>query len=347
MSSNAILVTGGAGYVGAHTCKALSRGGYLPVVIDNLSTGHESFVRWGPLIKADIRDTDAVANAINTFNVDAVLHFAASAYVGESVLDPQKYYENNVAGALSLLAGMLAVGCRKIIVSSTCAVYGEPAEIPIRECAPKQPINPYGASKAMVERILEDYTRAYSLSSVMLRYFNACGADPEGDVGELRDPETHLIPRAMMAIQGYLADFSVFGTDYPTPDGTAVRDYIHVSDLADAHVAALARLSGRGECKSYNLGTSSGYSVKEVLDAIAAVTGEELRVGKGPRRAGDPPVLVADASLVRRDLDFVPKLSALNSIIATAWSWHRHAHPRKAVGPSEGRSSLQDLASMP
>ena len=276
--------------------------------------------------------------------MDAVLHFAASAYVGESVLDPQKYYENNVAGALALLAGMLAVGCRKIIVSSTCAVYGEPAEIPIRECAPKQPISPYGASKAMVERILEDYTRAYSLSSVMLRYFNACGADPDGDVGELRDPETHLIPRAMMAIQGYLADFSVFGTDYPTPDGTAVRDYIHVSDLADAHVAALTRLSGRGECRSYNLGTSSGYSVKEVLDAIAAVTGEEMKVGKGPRRAGDPPVLVADASLARRDLDFVPKLSALNSIIATAWSWHRHAHPRKAVGPSEGRSSLQDLA---
>ena len=285
-----------------------------------------------------------VTNAIKTFNVDAVLHFAASAYVGESVLDPQKYYENNVAGALALLAGMLAVGCRKIIVSSTCAVYGEPAEIPIRECAAKQPINPYGASKAMVERILEDYTRAYSLSSVMLRYFNACGADPEGGVGELRDPETHLIPRAMMAIQGHLADFSVFGTDYPTPDGTAVRDYIHVSDLADAHVAALTRLSGRGECSSYNLGTSSGYSVKEVLDAIAAVTGEQIRVGKGPRRAGDPPVLVADASLARRDLDFVPKLSALNSIIATAWNWHRHAHPRKAVGPSEGPSSLQDLA---
>ena len=263
--------------------------------------------------------------------------------MAESVVDPQKYYENNVAGALSLLRGMLAAGCRKIIVSSTCAVYGEPAEIPIRECAPKQPINPYGASKAMVERILEDYTRAYSLSSVMLRYFNACGADPEGDVGELRDPETHLIPRAMMAIQGHLADFSVFGTDYPTPDGTAIRDYIHVSDLADAHVTALARLSGRGECRSYNLGTSSGYSVKEVLDAIAAVTGEELKVAKGPRRAGDPPVLVADASLARRDLDFVPKLSALNSIITTAWSWHRHAHPRKGVGPS-GRSSLRDLA---
>jgi UDP-arabinose 4-epimerase len=344
VSSNAILVTGGAGYVGAHTCKVLSREGYLPVVIDNLSTGHESFARWGPLIQADVRDTDAVAHAITNFNADAVLHFAASAYVGESVLDPQKYYENNVAGALSLLAGMLAVGCRKIIVSSTCAVYGEPAEIPIPECTAKQPINPYGTSKAMVERILEDYTRAYSLSSIMLRYFNACGADPDGDVGELRDAETHLIPRAMMAIQGHLTDFAVFGSDYPTPDGTAVRDYIHVSDLADAHVTALARLPERGECRSYNLGASSGYSVKEVLDAIAAVTGEELRVGKGPRRAGDPPVLVADASLARRDLDFVPKLSALSSIIATAWSWHRHAHPRKVAGPSEGRSSLQDLA---
>ena len=341
MSSKAILVTGGAGYVGGHTCKALRNAGYLPIVIDNLSTGHESFVKWGQLVQADISDADAVTQAIKTYDVSSVLHFASSAYVGESVTDPQRYYENNVAGALSLLRVMLEVGCPNLIFSSSCAVYGEPDKVPIRESAPKQPINPYGASKAMVERIIEDYTRAYGLSSVMLRYFNACGADPEGDIGELRDPETHLIPRAMMAIQGYLTDFTVFGTDYPTTDGTAIRDYVHVCDLADAHVAAVARASERGKHRSYNLGTGRGYSVKEVLDAITAATGEELTVGKGTRRAGDPPVLVADPSLAKRELDFAPKLSTLDSIVATAWNWHRYAHPRRT---SEARRSPQDLA---
>lgn len=332
-----MLVTGGAGYVGAHTCKALSRAGYLPVVIDNLSTGHESFVRWGPLIQADIRDTNAVVQAITAYGVSAVLHFAASAYVGESVRDPQKYYENNVEGALSLLRGMLRVDCRKIVVSSSCAVYGEPLEIPIREDAPKKPVNPYGASKAMVEQVLEDYARAYALGFVALRYFNACGADPDAEIGELRDPETHLIPRAMMAIQGYLADFSVFGTDYPTSDGTAVRDYVHVSDLADAHVAALGRLLGRCEWESFNLGTGCGHSVKQVLDVIAAETGEVVQVASGPRRPGDPAVLVADASLAKKALNFEPRLSDLNTIVATAWSWHRRAHPK--ISSRSGRAS--------
>ena len=299
-----VLVTGGAGYVGAHSCKALSEAGYLPVVVDNLSTGHESFVRWGPLVRADIRDHEALAHAFAAHNVSAVLHFAASAYVGESVTDPRKYYENNVGGALSLLRAMTDAGCRKIVFSSTCAIYGEPATVPIREDTPQDPVNPYGASKAMVERILDDYARAYGLGVVALRYFNACGADPDGEIGELRDPETHLIPRAMMAIQGHIADFAVFGTDYATADGTAVRDYVHVSDLADAHVASVRRLLEGGAGESYNLGTGRGYSVKQVLDAIAAETGEELKVRKGPRRPGDPPLLVADATLARRDLRF-------------------------------------------
>ena len=330
-----VLVTGGAGYVGAHSCKALSKAGYLPVVVDDLSTGHESFVRWGPLVRADIRDEEALAQAFAAHNVCAVLHFAASAYVGESVTDPMKYYENNVGGALSLLRAMINADCRNIVFSSTCAVYGEPVTVPIREDAAQRPVNPYGASKAMVERILEDYARAYNIGVVALRYFNACGADRDGEIGELRDPETHLIPRAMMAIQGHLADFAVFGTDYATTDGTAIRDYVHVSDLADAHVACVRRVLGGGDGGNYNLGTGRGYSVKQVLDAIAAETGEELRVRKGPRRPGDPPLLVADAALARRDLNFEPRLSDLSTIVATAWVWHRRVHPRK-VKPAAG-----------
>ena len=332
-----VLVTGGAGYVGAHSCKALSEAGYLPVVVDNLSTGHESFVRWGPLVRADIRDGEALAHAFAAHNVSAVLHFAASAYVGESVTDPRKYYENNVGGALSLLRAMTDAGCRKIVFSSTCAIYGEPATVPIREDTPQDPVNPYGASKAMVERILGDYAHAYDLGVVALRYFNACGADPDGEIGELRDPETHLIPRAMMAIQGHVADFAVFGTDYATSDGTAVRDYVHVCDLADAHVTSVRRLLEGEAGESYNLGTGRGYSVKQVLDAIAAETGEELGVRTGPRRPGDPPMLVADAALARRDLNFEPRFSDLSTIVSTAWAWHRRVHPRKAK-PAAGGS---------
>jgi UDP-glucose 4-epimerase/UDP-arabinose 4-epimerase len=322
------LVTGGAGYVGAHACKALRRTGYTPVVLDNLSTGHESFVRWGPLIRADIRDPDAVRHAMDAYPVEAVLHFAASAYVGESVADPQKYYENNVGGSLSLLRAMLEAGCRTLVFSSTCAIYGETAEIPIGETTPQNPVNPYGASKAMVERILRDYQQAHEIRATALRYFNASGADPEEEVGELRDPETHLIPRAMMAIQGHIQDFAMFGTDYPTPDGTAIRDYIHVSDLAEAHVAALQDLLAGKPSGAFNLGTGRGYSVKQVLDAIATETGERLSVSNASRREGDPPVLVADASLSRTELGFSPRLSDLKTIVQTAWAWHRRAHPR-------------------
>lgn len=330
MSLGTILVTGGAGYVGAHAAKVLSDSGFTPLVFDNLSTGHRSFVRWGPFVQGDIRDTDAVLGAIRSHEVKAVLHFAASSNVGKSVTDPQKYYDNNVTGSLSLLRAMLETGCRKLVFSSSCAIYGKPDQVPIGEAAPQNPVNPYGASKAMVERVLGDYARAYALQSISLRYFNASGADPGGELGEFRNPETHLIPRAMMAIQGYISDFAVFGTDYDTPDGTPIRDYIHVSDLANAHVAAVRRLLANEPGGAFNLGSGHGYSVKQVLDAIAAETGESLEILHAARREGDPAILVADASLGRSALGWEPRLSDLDTIIRTAWVWHRRAHPRTA-----------------
>ena len=328
-SGATILVTGGAGYVGAHTCKALRRSGYTPVVFDNLSTGHRSFVRWGPFVEGDIRDYAALLDAINYCKPKAVLHFAALSSVGDSVSDPAIYFDNNVVGSLSLLRAMLDGGCRKLVFSSSCAVYGEPEEMPIRETTPRNPVNPYGASKLIVERILADYGRAYELRSIALRYFNASGADPDGDLGELHEVETRLIPRAMMAAQGYLSDFAVFGTDHDTPDGTAIRDYIHVSDLADAHVLALRRLLARGSGGIFNLGTGQGYSVKQVLDAVSAETGLELHPKQARRRRGDPPVLVADGTLARTELGFVPTLSDLKTIIRTSWAWHERIHPKK------------------
>ena len=302
----AVLVAGGAGFVGAHTCKALAGAGFLPVVLDNLSTGHRQFVRWGPLVQADLRDNAKVAETIRQHACVAVLHFAAFAYVGESVSEPAKYYENNVAGTLSLLAGMRMAECDALVFSSTCAVYGQPAKLPIVEDTPPDPINPYGASKLMVERILSDFRPAYGLRSTALRYFNACGADPDTEIGELRDPETHLIPRAMMTLQGYINDFAVFGTDFDTPDGTAVRDYVHVSDLADAHVTALEQLLSGSPGGVFNLGTGRGYSVREVLQAIEKVAGQRLPPAAGPRRSGDPPILVADPTRARQVLGFDP-----------------------------------------
>jgi UDP-arabinose 4-epimerase len=324
-----VLVAGGAGYIGSHTCKALSQAGFLPVAFDNLSTGHRDFIRWGPLVEADLRDTAAVTEAIRRHDCAAVLHFAAFAYVGESVTDPAKYYGNNVGGTLSLLAGMREAGRDKIVFSSTCAIYGQDAAVPITESARPDPINPYGASKLMCERILRDYRHAYGIRSFCLRYFNACGADPDGEIGELRDPETHLIPRAMMAIQGHVDDFAVFGTDFPTADGTAVRDYIHVTDLAAGHVAAIQRLLDGSEGDACNLGTGHGYSVKQVLRAIEREANKQVPGTFGPRRAGDPPELVADTSHARAVLDFAPTLSSLEQIVRTAWAWHRRAHPAR------------------
>jgi UDP-arabinose 4-epimerase len=327
--TKAVLVAGGAGYVGAHTCKSLARAGFLPVVLDNLSTGHREFVRWGPLVQADLHDTSTITDTIRRHDCVAVLHFAAFALVGESVTEPAKYYDNNVTGTLSLLAGMRAAGCDALVFSSTCAVYGQPAQVPIVEDTRPDPINPYGASKLMVERILSDFRPAYGLRSIALRYFNACGADPDSEIGELRDPETHLIPRAMMALQGHIDDFAVFGSDFDTPDGTAIRDYVHVADLADAHVAALRHLLSGAPGGVFNLGTGRGHSVREVLDAIEREAGERLPDVTGPRRAGDPAVLVADPVRARSELGFDPMLSDLATIVRTSWAWHRRMHPRR------------------
>jgi UDP-glucose-4-epimerase GalE len=330
-----VLVVGGAGYVGGHTCKALARAGYHPVVFDNLSTGHAGFVRWGPLVRGDIRDAAAVAAAIREHGCAAVLHFAALACVGESMADPAAYYDTNVAGTLSLLAGMRAEGCTRLVFSSTCAIYGQPEQMPIRETTRPDPVNPYGASKLMVERIMADYRAAYGLRAIALRYFNACGADEDGELGELRDPETHLIPRAMMALQGHVADFAVFGADFETPDGTAVRDYVHVADLADAHVTALGLLLEGHAGGAFNLGTGRGLSVAEVLRAIERVTGARLPAITGPRRPGDPATLVADPSLAKADLRFDPRRSDLDTIVRTAWAWHRRAHPARCASAAE------------
>jgi UDP-glucose-4-epimerase GalE len=326
---SSVLVTGGAGYIGAHCCKALSEAGYLPVCYDNFSTGHRHFVKWGPLVEGDIRDTAKVGQTIRSHSIKAVMHFAAFSLVGESTSDPQKYYLNNLTGTLSLLQAMRETDCSQFVLSSTGAVYGNAGERPISEEDRCDPINPYGASKRMVERVLADYRTAYGFGAFCLRYFNACGADPSGALGELRDPETHLIPRAMMALQGYASDFSIFGDDYPTPDGTAIRDYIHVTDLAAAHIRALQLLLSGHLGGNYNLGTGRGFSVKEIVAAITSETGRPVPHTIKPRRAGDPAVLVADPSAAKKILQFETTNSDLAKIIGSAWAWHQRAHPRR------------------
>ncbi len=327
--TRSILVTGGAGYVGSHCCKALSEAGFTPVCLDNFSTGHPQFVKWGPLIEGDVRDTEAVSQAFRQYSIAAVMHFAASSAVGESVVDPEKYYGNNVAGSLSLLRAMREANCTRLVFSSTGAVYGNASPEPIGEAAALRPVNPYGSSKLMVEQVISDYRAAYRLQPICFRYFNASGADPSGTIGELRDPETHLIPRAMMRLQGHVSDFSVFGEDYDTPDGTAVRDYIHAADLAAAHVLAIQLLADDHQGGTYNLGTGTGYSVKEVLSAIAKETAQQVPFVLKERRAGDPPILVADPSSAERELGFRPRHSELAMIVRSAWMWHRKAHPKK------------------
>jgi len=323
-----VLVTGGAGYIGSHCCKALLEAGYHPICYDNFSTGHRSFVT-GSLVTADLQDAAKLAETFAQHNIVAVMHFAASSLVGESVVDPRKYYMNNLAGTLSLLDAMRNAGCMRLVFSSTGAVYGKADSRALPESYPCAPINPYGASKWMIERILADYRSAYGLGSFCLRYFNASGADTSGVIGELRDNETHLIPRAMMALQGHVSDFAVFGDDYETPDGTAIRDYIHVTDLAAAHVLALKLLMQGHSGGIYNLGTGAGFSVREILGAIAAETGREVPYVIRERRAGDPTYLVADPSAARETLKFRPVHSDLATIIRTAWVWHQKAHPLK------------------
>jgi UDP-glucose-4-epimerase GalE len=330
-----ILVTGGAGYIGAHCCNALADAGFVPITFDNLSTGHTEFVKWGPLVVGDVRDCASVNRAISDHKAAAVVHLAAASLVGESVVDPEKYYSHNVEGSLSVLRAMRETGCNHMVFSSTGAVYGNAGSEALSEQLPCSPVTPYGRSKLMVEQALADYKAAYGLTSFALRYFNASGARPEAGIGEQRQNETHLIPRAMSALSGQLGEFAIFGTDYATPDGTAIRDYIHVMDLAAAHVSAVqALLAGQsGAC--CNLGTGRGYSVKQVLDAIADVAGRNVPRAVRERRAGDPPVLVADPSAARRIIHFRAAASDLRTIVSSAWAWHvsRHGEGTPARAP--------------
>ena len=316
-----VLVTGGAGYIGSHACKALAQAGYTPISYDNLVYGHRWAARWGPLEVADIGDRTQLDAVIAHYRPSAVMHFAAYAYVGESVLDPGKYYRNNVAGTLTLLEAMRDHGIDKLIFSSTCSTYGVPDAVPIREEHPQRPINPYGASKLMIERMLQDFDTAHGLRSISLRYFNAAGADPDGEIGEAHDPETHLIPLVLDAAVGVRPAITVFGDDYDTPDGTCIRDYIHVTDLAFAHVLALRALEAGGSTTAFNLGNGQGFSVREVIATTEAVTGLKVPVAIGPRRSGDPARLVGDASAAIEQLGWMPEFGKLEEILMTAWKW--------------------------
>ena len=317
-----VLVTGGAGYIGSQTAKALARAGHYGVVLDNLATGHREAVKWGPFIEADVGDKELLAKIFKEHRIEAVIHFAASLLVGESVKNPQKYFWNNVVNTLSLLDTMKAVGVKPIVFSSSAAVYGNPDKVPITEDHRKLPVNPYGESKLCMERAIRWYGVAYGLRGAALRYFNAAGADLEGELGEEHDPESHLIPLVVQAALGQRPHVEVFGTDYPTPDGTAIRDYIHVVDLADAHVRALEYLAAGGESTELNLGTGEGHSVREVVAGVDKLCDGHVPAKDGPRRAGDPAVLVADPSKARLVLGWQPKYSDLDTIIQSAWKWH-------------------------
>jgi len=318
MSSNKnILVTGGAGYIGSHACKALAKAGYTPITYDNLVYGHESVVKWGPFEQGDILDRNRLDEVIKQYQPTAIMHFAAYAYVGESVDHPGKYYRNNVTGSLTLLETMRDHNIQNFIFSSTCATYGEPEQIPMTEAHKQAPINPY-------EQMLSDFDVAHNLKSVSLRYFNAAGADPEGETGEDHDPETHLIPLVLDAAADKRPSITIFGDDYDTPDGTCIRDYIHVTDLADAHVKALTYLEQGGQTTAYNLGNGKGFSVKEVIETAKKITGKDIPVIIGKRRPGDPPSLVGDAARIRKELNWSPEYAELETIIETAWQWHQN-----------------------
>jgi UDP-glucose-4-epimerase GalE len=323
-----ILVTGGAGYIGSHAVRLLAERGESVVVLDNLVYGHrEAVISPGvELVEGSLADDALLDRLFAARRFEAVLHFAAFAYVGESVTDPAKYYRNNTADALVLLEAMRRHGCRRFIFSSTCATYGNPVRVPMDEAHPQSPINPYGRSKWMLEQILGDYRHAYGFSHVILRYFNACGASEDARIGEDHEPETHLIPLVLGAARGDRPPVTVFGEDYPTPDGTCIRDYIHVLDLADAHARALDRLREGGESLSCNLGTGRGVSVREILHLAEAVTGKPVPTRFGPRRAGDPPELVADPGLARRELGWSPRFTEVRDSLRTAWRWMNQSH---------------------
>jgi UDP-glucose 4-epimerase len=321
-----ILVTGGAGYVGSHCLRRLLAAGHDCVVYDNVSRGHREAVPAGLLIEGDLTDEAKLTALLKDRRTDAVMHFAALALVGESVEKPELYYHNNVLGSFHLLEAMRQAGVRKIVFSSTTAIYGTPEKMPIAETTPQQPINPYGFSKLVVERMLDDYAAAHGFGFAALRYFNAAGASADGSIGEDHTPESHLIPIVLQVALGQRPSISIFGNDYPTPDGTCVRDYVHVDDLAAAHLAALERLQP-GKAIKVNLGTGRGYSVLEVIEACRRITGHAISAVTAPRRAGDPPELVADSRLARQVLDWTPQYATIESIVETAWRWHQ-AHPR-------------------
>jgi len=318
-------VTGGAGYIGSHAAKALTRGGYRVVVYDNFVAGHRAAVKFGDVVEGDITDVDAVSRALREHAVSAVMHFAAFLDVGESVREPARYYRNNVGGALSVLEAMARESVSQFVFSSTCATYGEPVETPIAETHPQQPINAYGESKLAVERALPHFERAYGIHAIALRYFNAAGADPDGEIGEDHSPEIHIIPRAIEAATGGRG-LQIFGDDYPTPDGTCLRDYIHVTDLAEAHVRALETIAETGKSGAYNLGTGHPHSVKDVIGAVEKVTGRRVPWTLGPRRPGDPAVLYAAPHKAQAELHWKPRFAELDTIVGTAWNWHR-THP--------------------
>jgi UDP-glucose 4-epimerase len=322
-----ILVVGGAGYIGSHTCLDLSNKGFTPITYDNLSNGHAEFVKWGPLEKGDIRDRNKLDEVFKTYRPLAIVHFAAAIEVGESIRDPGAFYENNVGGTITLLRASQAAGVDKIVFSSTCATYGVPLAIPISENHSQLPINPYGRSKLVVEQILKDLDLYQDVRSIILRYFNAAGADPQGRIGEWHSPETHAVPLAIETALGRRPSFKVFGTDYDTRDGSCIRDFVHVLDLADAHSRSVESLLNGSASHAFNLGTGHGTSVKELLEAVRHVTGSDFEVEYGPRREGDSPSLVADNSLARRALGWAPQHD-LNSIICTASNWHSNYLPR-------------------
>jgi len=317
-----ILVTGGAGYIGSHTAKLLAAAGHQPVVFDDLSQGHEWAVKWGALERGNLGDRARLAEVFAAHRIDAVVHFAANALVGESMTNPTKYFRNNTFGTLNLLDAMHDAGVGTIVFSSTCATYGDPVRVPIDETHPQAPVNPYGESKLMVEKMLRWYGDIYGLKWIALRYFNAAGADPDGEIGEDHEPESHLIPLVIGAAQGIRPAVKIFGTDYPTPDGTAVRDYVHVMDLGDAHLRALDRLRAGAPSQAINLGTGHGHSVKEVVDTVARVSGRTVPFVEAPRRAGDPPELVAAPARARGVLGWTCQFPDLETIVRHAWTWH-------------------------
>lgn len=324
-----ILVTGGAGYIGSHAVLALKQAGYQVLILDNLVYGHQDIVEQVlqvPLVVGSTCDRPLLDRLFSSHNIAAVMHFAAYAYVGESVTKPAKYYHNNVVGTLTLLEAMVAANVKKFVFSSTCATYGIPEKIPITEDHPQSPINPYGATKLMVERMLQDFEPAYSLKSVSFRYFNAAGADPNGQLGEDHNPETHLIPLVLQTALGKRDSIGIFGTDYDTPDGTCIRDYIHVNDLAFAHILGLEYLLNGGNTDFFNLGNGGGFSVKEVIAQAEKITGKKIKVVASDRRPGDPPVLVGSSDKAKRILGWSPQYSDLSDIIAHAWQWHQKRH---------------------